>query len=369
MSDLQMGLVALGILLIAVVLGLNWWQDRRVSRKMQETFSAAGEDPLLGDAAPADKPVKSRKTPAGKAEPRLEPGMGAAAAESPMRREPAVRVVETDEQGDDDDEPDAGCEAVIDLIFGHPVAARDLLPLVRELHKVGQKPLRAFFRTVDGQHCANLRLDRDYVAMQIAVLLANRSGALAAAEWAQAWARAERIADQLDAQIEGPDPQDVLEMAQQLDGLCASLDTSVGLTLVPQGPQPWRVAEVLSVARDAGFVESREPDHLEFRDEDGAVRFTLSHPAPANGASGTLSRLTLLLDVPRSPASDTAFADMARTARQLAEVLDANVVDDNGLPLAEGGEGAVDAHLRRLYGELAANGLRAGSPRSLRVFA
>lgn len=376
MSDLQIALIALGVLLIVVVLGLNWWQDRRVHRAMQDTFaSPAEEDPLLGEAeaqaAAAAKPRKAAvKAPAVKAEPRLEPALSVAADErADTRLEPAVPGDEPVALGDDADEPDAGCEAVIDLVFGHSVPARELLPLVRDLHQVGQKPLRAFFRTVDGQHCATLRLDRDYVAMQIAVLLANRSGALTAAEWAQAWNRAERIADQFDAQIEGPDPKDVVDMAQQLDQLCASLDTSVGLTLVPQGPQPWRVAEIASVAHDVGFVQGSEPDRLEFRDEDGAVRFTLSYPDNTATGTQTVARLTLLLDVPRSPASDSAFADMAHAARQLAEVLDAHVVDDNGLPLAEGGEDVVDTHLRRLYAELAASGLRAGSPRSLRVFA
>lgn len=143
----------------------------------------------------------------------------------------------------------------------------------------------------------------------------------------------------------------------------------MGLTLVPERPQPWRVAEILSLARDAGFTEGNDPDRLEWRDEDGAVRFTLVHPATEARGGAVAGRLNLILDVPRSPPSETAFADMARTARELADVLEAGVVDDNGLPLAEGSEDAVDTHLRRLYGQLAEHGLRAGSPRSLRVFA
>lgn len=40
MSDLQIGLIVLGVLLILLVLGFNWWQDRRVRRRMQEHFPA-----------------------------------------------------------------------------------------------------------------------------------------------------------------------------------------------------------------------------------------------------------------------------------------------------------------------------------------
>jgi len=377
MSDLQIGLIVLGVALIVVVLGLNWWQDRRVRNKMQATFSPAQEDPLLGDAAP--EPVVKTK-PVKKAAPvpteRVEPAWQSAVADDAapdadddgvFRREPAVGAA-TLPRGDVD-QPDTAVEALIDLGFARPVPGRDLLPLVRELDRVGQKPLRVFLRTVDGDQFLKLRLDRDYVSLQIAVLLANRSGALTASEWAQAWSRAERIAEQLDASIEGPDPAHVAEHARQLDELCAALDTSVGLTLVPQRPQPWRVAEVLAQAHDAGFVEGTDPDRLEWRDDQGAVRFVLVHPASEARGGAVAGRVSLLLDVPRHAASDTAFADMAHVARQLADVLEAGVVDDNGQPLADGSEGAVDAHLRRLYGQLAENGLKAGSPRAVRVFA
>lgn len=377
MSDLQIGLIVLGVVLIAVVLSLNWWQDRRVRRKMQATFSPASEDPLLGEAAPEPtakaKPAKKvAPAPAERVEPAWQDGVaaepaGASDDEDVFRREPAVGAPVGARS--DAEQPDAAVEALIDLNFPRPVPGRDLLPLVRELDRVGQKPLRVFLRTVDGDQYLKLRLDRDYASMQIAVLLANRSGALTAGEWAQAWSRAERIAEQLDASIEGPDPAHVAEHARQLDELCAALDTSVGLTLVPQRPQPWRVAELLAHAHDAGFVEGSDPDRLEWRDADGAVRFVLIHPASEARGGAVAGRVSLLLDVPRNAASDTAFADMAQAARRLAVVLEAGVVDDNGQPLADGSEGAVDTHLRRLYSQLAENGLRAGSPRALRVFA
>lgn len=45
MSDLQIGLIALGVLLILLVLGFNWWQDRRVRRRMQAHFPSTEQDP------------------------------------------------------------------------------------------------------------------------------------------------------------------------------------------------------------------------------------------------------------------------------------------------------------------------------------
>ena len=392
MSELQIGLIALGVLMIGVVLGLNWWQDRRVRRKMQENFPPSREDPLLGGQQKTEpgksafarksriEKVRSEPVEVERREPAWdgsvdEPVFAAAsdtdtAPVGAMRHEPVARVRDTASRVDDPDEPDEACEAVIDVVFTQPVSGRDLLPLARDIRQVGEKPMRTFFRTTDNMHFSSLRLNETYASMQIAVLMANRSGALSVTEWAQAWACAQRVADQLDAEIEGPDPKDVSNRARQLDEICAALDTSVGLTLVPQSPQPWRIPEVLSAARKAGFTENAEGDRLEWLDENGAVRFTLVHPAAEANASGAVvGRLSLLLDVPRSPASSTGFADMAQVARELATTLDAGVVDDNGLPLAQGSEGAVDTQLARLYVQLAQSGLPAGSDRALRVFA
>lgn len=408
MSELQIGLIALGVVLIGVVLGLNWWQDRRVRRKMQENFPPTREDPLLGGQQPAEPPKpkgglfakmrsekvhdkkpsteKARSEPVVLSEPvemeRREPAwddsddepvFAAAVADAPataLRQQPVAQVRDPGSRVDDPDEPDEACEAVIDVVFPQPVSGRDLLPFVRDIRHVGEKPMRAFFRTTDNVHFSSLRLNETYASMQIAVLMANRSGALSATEWAQAWACAQRVADQFDAEIEGPDPREVSNRARQLDEVCAALDTSVGLTLVPQSPQPWRIPEVLSAARKVGFTENAEGNRLEWLDDEGAVRFTLVHPAAeANSSGAVVGRLNLLLDVPRSPASNSGFADMADVARQLATILDAGVVDDNGLPLAQGSEGAVDTQLARLYVQLAQSGLPAGSERALRVFA
>ncbi|MGH8815309.1 MAG: cell division protein ZipA C-terminal FtsZ-binding domain-containing protein, partial [Achromobacter pestifer] len=72
MSDLQIGLIALGVLLILLVLGFNWWQDRRVRRKMQSHFPTSEQDPLLGGAAAASGTAAAT----GAAASRREPGMG-----------------------------------------------------------------------------------------------------------------------------------------------------------------------------------------------------------------------------------------------------------------------------------------------------
>lgn len=360
MSDLQIGLIALGVLLILLVLGFNWWQDRRVRRKMQSHFPTSEQDPLLGAGAAGAAGASAGGAPG----PRREPGMG---GEAPRAQSGQPAPVDPGTDADDAAEPDPACEVVIEINFADPVRGAELLPYMQSLRHVGRKPMRVFAETDQRRHRAHIHAGESYASMQLAVLLANRSGPLTAIEWSQAWARAQDMAERFDATIEGPDQQAVLEQGARLDDTCAALDTQVGLTLLLGAAQP--AAEVLAVARDTGFVP--DGNRLAWPAENGVARFTL---ARADGAAfdagmGGIERLYLLLDVPCSPADTRAFGRMVDVGRDLAARLRAELVDDQGKPLADGSETVIDERLQALFGQLEQAGLPAGSERAQRVFA
>ncbi|MVW77941.1 cell division protein ZipA C-terminal FtsZ-binding domain-containing protein [Bordetella sp. 02P26C-1] len=350
MSDLQIGLIALGVLLILLVLGFNWWQDRRARQRMQARFPATEQDPLFGAEAAArvGSPEHQRR----------EPGIGvpgsAAASEPPNNT------------ADDAEEPDAACEVVVEIHFAEPVSGTDLLGAVRDLTHVGRKPVRVFASTDRGRHRARLHPEESYAGLQLAVLLANRSGPLSAIEWSQLWARAQSLADRFEATIEGPDQQVVVERATKLDEFCASLDAQVGLTLTLQAPRA--TAEVMGVARELGFAV--DGGHLSWLADTGATRFTLSRADGGGFDNGMapVDRLVLLLDVPRSPEDERAFGRMVDVGRDLAARLQAELVDDHGKPVVDGMETSIDQQLLTLFRKLDQAGLPAGGERALRVF-
>ncbi len=370
MSDLQISLIVLGALLILMVLGFNWWQDRRVRRKMQAHFPANEHDPLLGGAAePGARPVTARDntawdTPAAA---RREPGMG--------KREPSVGegsarpapVAAPGGDVDDTEEADPATEVVIEVAFAEPVRGADLQHGLQGLRSAGRKPIRIFGVTDRARHRARLHADESYSALHIAVLLANRTGPLTAIEWSQAWARVQDLGERYEATIEGPDQQAVLERAARLDDTCAALDTQVGLTLLLGSAQP--AAEVLAVARDLGFVH--DGPRLAWMSDEGQPRFTLTRGdgAAFDAGMGGVERLNLLLDVPCSAPDEHAFGRMVDVGQQLAQRLRAELVDDQGKPLAEGSARVIDERLQVLFSQLEQAGLRAGSERALRVFA
>jgi len=379
MSDLQIGLIVLGVLLILLVLGFNWWQDRRVRRKMQSHFPTNEHDPLLGaeqhagahggageSRAPATKVHKGAQS----AEPRREPNFGAGGGSTagvPSGHAAAAPVAATSGSDQDDaEEVDPAIEAVIELTFGSPVRGAELLPHVQSVRNVGRKPVRIFAETEGGRHRARIHADETYSRLQLAILLANRSGPLTAIEWSQAWARAQDLAERFDASPEGPEQQPVLEHAHKLDDVCAALDTQVGLTLLLGCAQP--AAEVLAIARDMGFVH--EGPRLAWMSDEGIARFTLSRSdgAPFDAGVGGVEKMNLLLDVPCSPADTRAFGRMVDVGRELASRLRADLVDDQGKPLADGSDVAIDERLQKLFSQLDQAGLRSGSARAQRVF-
>ncbi|MFC4275765.1 cell division protein ZipA C-terminal FtsZ-binding domain-containing protein [Achromobacter aloeverae] len=376
MSDLQIGLIVVGALLILMVLGFNWWQDRRVRRKMQAHFPTNEHDPLLGAGEQAA--VRTGGSSSGKGEEaawdtpaatRREPGLGKrepSVGESGVRAAPAPAPALAGES-DDVEEADPATEVVIEVAFAEPVRGADLQHGLQGLRSAGRKPIRIFGVTDRARHRSRLHADESYSALQIAVLLANRTGPLTAIEWSQAWARVQDLGERFEATIEGPDQQAVLERAARLDDTCAALDTQVGLTLLLGSAQP--AAEVLAVARDLGFMH--DGPRLAWVSDEGQPRFTLTRGdgAAFDAGMGGVERLNLLLDVPCSPPDEHAFGRMVDVGHQLAQRLRAELVDDQGKPLAEGSAAVIDERLQVLFSQLEQAGLRAGSERALRVFA
>ncbi|PJX26213.1 hypothetical protein CAP48_09440 [Advenella sp. S44] len=367
MSNLQLALIAIGIVLILLVLLFNWWQDQRVRKQMHEQFSMGDEhenDVLLKDrrqVAPTQKAQADRRDPVFvDSEPDVSPETAVPAA-----ADTTISAAQLDEHHDEE-AVDEMTEGVIELHFATPVSGADLHRYTRTALSAGTKPLRFFAETEEGLHRADLRADEYYVSLQMAVLLANRGGALGEIEWSQAWAKADEIAHEFDASVESPDVPALLRRAEKLDQVCANLDTQVGLTV--QLTQPHPVRSVIDVARAKGFTEYR--NGLAWMNHDGLPRFVLllAGEHAEDPANAGVNRVDLLLDVPCSPPDETPFARMMAVGRDLALSLDGQLIDDSGRPVMEGSEHAIDEQIRGIYEELEQQGLQAGSPRALRVF-
>lgn len=329
MSDLQILLISIGAALIVIVLLYNGWQEWRARRSMRATLPESEQDVLMQDAAPRREPSL------------WEPDRAAVVDESP--------------------EIDPACEAVIDIALAHPASGEALAEAVQSIVRVGKKPVRVFAEREGGGHRTRLRDDESYVSLQLAVVMANRGGALTAIEWSNLWTLAQNLAERFDGQIEAPDQDAVLKQAAALDARCAAMDAQVGLILQLAAPRP--AAAIAQAASEAGFVQSR--GQWAWMAENGLPRFVLQ----VDQQAGDLShRADLILDVPNSIPDDQAFSRMVAVGRDLAQRLEAHVLDDQGRTFQDASAPAIDKQISALYDQLDQAGFLAGTERTARVF-
>lgn len=340
MSDLQIGLISLGVIIIALVLLFNWWQDRRVRQQMQAQFPEDEHDPLMSHVA-----------------------------SSAVRKEPTVHIADSlsDSATDSFDEVDAACEAVIDIAFASPVMGRELAQVLHDHLRADAKPLRFFAIAEDGTPRSQLAGDELYSSMQLAVLLANRAGPLTDIEWSRLWSAAQSVAQHFDAAVEGPEQDDVVRRAHQLDALCAELDAQVGLSLRLPGPVAFQ--QVMAVIREMGFLDYGR--QVAWLADSGIPRFSVLFDGllADEVKSASIERVDLLLDLPNSPTDEQAFSRMACVGRDLALRLGGELLDDQGRPLPESADQSIDEQLFAMYQQLERAGFTAGEPRTARVFA
>jgi len=336
MSDLQTGLIILGLALVLAVALFNWWQDWRARARMRQQFPEMQDDALLADS---------------RARQRREPVLGAAAVTP-----------------DDAHEIDAQCEAVIDIAFAHPVDAEPLTQALQALLRAAAKPVRVFLqRDEDGQR-TRLDLGEPCVSLQLAILLANRAGPLTAIEWSGIWTQAQALATQFDGVIEGPEQDQVVRQAAALDALCAGLDASVNLCV--KLTDALALDQVQAVTREIGFVAHGA--NLVWMDAQSTPRFTLLvNGAPIENieAGRRVERLDLVLDIPNTPVDAQGFSRMAGVGRDLASRLHAVLLDDQGKPLAADADAVVDQQLADITQRLIEAGFMPGDARCTRVFA
>ncbi|NOL50185.1 cell division protein ZipA C-terminal FtsZ-binding domain-containing protein [Pelistega europaea] len=344
MSSLQISIVILGVLAILGVVAYNWLQEKKAQQRIREQFPASEHDPLL-HGMHAINPSESK-----------EPSFNL--------EEGQVSVT----QEHDEESPDALCEAVFDIQFVMPVLGSQLISHLQSLRSAGQKAIRYFATTSDGYHRARIQPSEMYSSVQMALLLANRSGPLRIEEWDRAVVLADNIAQTFDGTIELPNKEDVLARAVQLDELCARLEAQVGVKLVLEGTQP--VKAILTIANRLGYSEYGR-GHVRLH-ENGKPIFMLllGGELSADVRSAGVDFVELLIDVPNSQVIDKPFTYLVKCAYELAKALNAQVVDDQGQPLNPDNRAIpmMDEQLAQVYQELENDGLAAGSERAARLF-
>ncbi len=422
MTELQLGLIGLGIAAVAGVLGYNKWQEHR-HRKLAETvLKPHHDDVLLGEAPP--RPAGHGVTPASHApgfderrEPSLAvdddqelaaesvPGRGAAPFAAPAaadesydapaglaahvapdvssRHEAPPYAAEPEPEADDETLPDAGAlpaslldprlEYVVAMDLVEPVSSRQILQSQREALQRVSKPIHWLGFNERTQAWEPLRSDApfDVRAVRIGLQLVNRLGPLSAGDLTMFVGAMEALGEELMVIPDIPRTR-VLDQAAEIDRFCAAVDLEIGLNLVSRA-SAFAGTKVRALAEAAGMQLGADGLFTRY-DDFGRPQFSLQNMETARFAADNLRNiathgLTFLLDVPRVDNGERVFAQMVDMARRFADTLQGTLVDDNRQPL---GEPQLE-HIRREFigkpqATMASFDLPAGSPQALRLF-
>jgi hypothetical protein len=347
MSELQLGLLAIGVLLVVGVFAYNRWQEGVARRTAESGFRGGpAEDALLRSeparsaAVPPERPLHvTTRIPAG----------------------PAAAL------------PDPNVDYIVELSFPSVLAASELVQQWKASEH--RYATRAIF-ACDGGGAGWRRLSVDDLApvesLRAGLQLVTREGPVSEAELIEFRAAVETLAAATGATVSAPEIRHAADAARALDRFCEESDIQVVVHVVGTEEGGLQGARIRATAEASGLA-LEEDGRLALRDGDDRLLYALSPREAARFEAATLDAarlagVSLTLDVPRVPDLSRTFQSMARFATHLAAALDGRLVDDNGNPLDERALAAIGAQLDAVGGGFEAKGIATGSASALRLF-
>ncbi|MDR3157752.1 MAG: cell division protein ZipA C-terminal FtsZ-binding domain-containing protein [Zoogloeaceae bacterium] len=376
MNELQIGVLALGGVLIAGVLAYNKWQEIR-HRKMAErmfpsTRAESGDnaDVLFRRNARAASPAPENGdglTPPERQEPRFFAASLAPKAEDGFEEEDemedeALEGEEGDRKGEapeaagDDDanalsafpaEPPrellwSGIDVVAALELVEAAPAGEMLAFLQDMPPRSQKLLRwVGLNEAKGKwELLTPECRAAYRRLRLGLQLTDReSGPVGAGEFAL-FTRVVRQAAKAHMVVAEPlpDRQATLDQAQQLERFCYESDIQIGVNLVSRespfpGTKIRALAEASGMALENGLYVRRE-------EKTDVPLFSLQNAEGRVFVADELKNLrsnalVFLLDVPVTPHGQYVYWQMIDAARRFADTLDGILIDDRRQPLSE----------------------------------
>lgn len=418
MTELQIGLIALGGTAVVGVFAYNKWQEYRHRKLAEAVFQPHHDDVLLGDAPKAARKVEAvvrhepemrvdePVAPVERIEPMFVDAPQAVEPEPepeplPELRYPAVdpapapppEIDDSPFAADQEPEPlpvveeeqplqsvpvpaellDSRLEFVVAMDMVEAVSASQILHSQREYLQRLSKPVHWLGfneRTREWERLppdSNLPVRRLRVGLQ----LVNRLGPVSEGDFTLFTNAMQALADELMAVADMPDIR-VLDQAAEIDRFCAAVDLEIGINLVSRA-SAFSGTKIRALAEAAGMVLGIDGLFTRYDDE-GRPQFSLQNYETAQFTPDTVRTLsthglTFLLDVPRVDHGERVFMQMTELAKRFAETLQGALVDDNRQPLSD----SQLEHIRREFigkpqATMASFGLPAGSAQALRLF-
>lgn len=355
MSELQISLLAIGILVVLAVYGYSAWQQRRYRSKFGAAFKTRHGDALYQGALAG----------------------GAGELPDPFGGEmehilPDVSIpVDVPEESCNTLDADTDYLAV--LFSSSPLSASVLAPLWHRRFDFG-KNVSICGVGVSGGSWERVAAESPlaYDTFRLALQLADRSGAVSEAHLAEFRDLLRDIADEIQAEVNLPDVAEAAACAQRLDAFCAEVDQMIGLNILPAGEHLLLGSDIAKAAARCGMaLQADGAFHL--LDAHGRTLFSLGNFDNSPFQHHALDEmpvigLALQMDVPRVEQPTRRFDEMVVLARVIGEDLGAAVVDDNRMELGNAAIAMIRAQVAAIEKKMQAYPLIPGSAQARRLF-
>lgn len=389
MSDLQISLIIIGIIVIAGIAVFNWLQQLRYRRKVQAAFDHKHDDILLDDHH-SEEPFqriepKFNKTPADipfdtftqidlpPSEPKKSPAMPPT---PPAVNIPINTALNSSISSSLPLDFDSNVNYIVSIRSDSVIANTHIAKLLQRKFDFG-KPVYWL-----GQHEKNelweeitneSNVDSDgYSHLKGCLQLADRAGPISEVNLSKFRDLVQDFAAQVHAAAECPDIVSTHERAVMLDKFCADVDVMIGINIISKDNGAFVGTKIRALAEASGF--RLESDGLfKYRDDNNHILFTLSNYESSpflseNMKSLTTHGVTFLLDVPRVAHGERVFDQMTHLAKIFSNTLGGIMVDDNRVPLSDSGIQRSKQQLIEIQASMKKNHINAGSPNALRLF-
>lgn len=388
MSDLQISLIVIGIVVVMGVVLFNWMQQRRYRRGAEKAFERKHEDVLLG----ADEIVAQD----GRVEPQLgremlqefqtepsigltEPGMEPIAPAEISQPDVAAKVVipVPAEQKMAEVDSASAMDYIVNIRGEALIAASDLTEVLRRkfdfgkpVHWLGQREAGASWEeiTIEGNDGKG-----GYAGLKGCLQLVDRSGPVSEVSLSEFCDMVKNFTAHVHAAADFPDTRQAHTQAVVLDQFCAEVDVMVGINIISKDGGAFTGTKIRALAEASGF-KLETGGAFSYRDESGTVLFSLNNfestPfSPDNMRTLTTHGVTFLLDVPRVKNGERVFDQMVHLAGIFSTTLGGMLVDDNRVPLTDSGIAKIKKHLGSMQAMMKARNIPAGGEIALRLFA
>lgn len=372
MSDLQISLIIIGIIIIAGVALFNWVQQLRYRRKIKAAFDHEHDDVLLDkvDISNTNKRIEPKLNKSVLSEIQTD----LAEQTSPTENEQKVPTASTDNPSLPDF--DSKSNYIVNINSGSTIPYTQISTLLQKEFIFG-KPLYWLGQKQKNEPWEEITIDNNlennsYVYLKGCLQLADRSGPISEINLSKFRDMIQDFASQTSTTVDCPDIVTAHEQAVILDKFCAEVDVMIGINIVSKDEGAFVGTKIRALAEASGF--KLDADGLfKYRDDNDQILFTLTNYEsalflPDNMKTLSTHGITFLLDVPRVANGEKVFDQMTHLAKIFSNTLGGILVDDNRVPLSENGIARSKQQLIDIQNSMQKQNISAGSQSALRLF-